>query len=310
MAWYIFRRLLQLIPVFLGSTFLIYSMVFALQGDPILALFGDKTPTPAVYNALTARFNLDKPFLERYFLYLGDLVRGNLGTTFRGTPVNEILARAFPKTLRLAILAITIEIVLGIGAGLIAGLRKNGIFDHVTLIVSLILTSMPIFVLAFIGQFFFGIKLGWARPTVGPDASWSDLLLPATVLALFVLAYAIRLTRNSVIETSQEDFVRMAYGKGLSRRRVIPVHILRNSLIPVTTNFAADFGLLIVGATVTEGIFNVNGVGGELFKAIRAHEAPEVVSIVSILVIIYVLFNLLIDLLYAVLDPRIRYVNN
>jgi oligopeptide transport system permease protein len=128
------------------------------------------------------------------------------------------------------------------------------------------------------------------------------------VLAGLNLAYVLRLTRASVIETSQNDFVRMAYGKGLTRGRVIPVHILRNSMIPVTTNIAADFGILIVGATVTEGIFNVPGVGNELFKAINRHDTPEIVSIVTILVIVYVLVNIAIDLLYGVLDPRIRYV--
>jgi oligopeptide transport system permease protein len=133
-------------------------------------------------------------------------------------------------------------------------------------------------------------------------------LLPAIVLAALNFAYVVRLTRSSVIETRQNDFVRMAFGKGLPTRRVIPVHVLRNSLIPVTTNLAADFGILIVGATVTEGIFNVPGVGHELFGAINRHDAPEIVSIVTVLVIIYVLVNLVIDLLYGVLDPRIRYV--
>lgn len=308
MTAYVIRRLLQAIPVFLGSTFLIFAMVFALPGDPILAMFGDKTPTPEQLAALQARFHLDQPFFTRYFIYLGDLFQGNLGTTFQGQSVNEILMRTFPNTLRLALLAVTIELVLGVLFGLIAGLRKGKIFDHASLLVSLLLISMPVFVLAFVAQFFLGIQLGLFRPTVGPGAPWPDLILPAIVLAALNFAYVLRLTRASVIETNQQDFVRMAYGKGLSRGRVIPVHILRNSLIPVTTNLAADFGILIVGATVTEGIFNVPGVGAELFKAINRHDSPEVVSIVTILVIIYVLVNLGIDLLYGVLDPRIRYV--
>jgi len=308
MTAYVIRRLLQAIPVFVGSTFLIFAMVFALPGDPILAMFGDKTPTPEQLAALQARFHLDQPFFTRYFIYLGDLFQGNLGATFQGQSVNEILMRTFPNTLRLALLAVTIELVLGVLFGLIAGLRKGKIFDHASLLVSLLLISMPVFVLAFVAQFFLGIQLGLFRPTVGPGAPWPDLILPAIVLAALNFAYVLRLTRASVIETNQQDFVRMAYGKGLSRGRVIPVHILRNSLIPVTTNLAADFGILIVGATVTEGIFNVPGVGAELFKAINRHDSPEVVSIVTILVIIYVLVNLGIDLLYGVLDPRIRYV--
>jgi oligopeptide transport system permease protein len=308
MIWYVIRRLLQGIPVFFGSTFIIFSMVFLTPGNPVLRMFGDRTPAPEQIAALEAKFHLDQPFLTRYFLYLGDILQGNLGTTYAGQSVNEILARTFPTTLRLALLAVIIQLAIGVLAGLISGLRKGGLFDNVTLIVTLLIISMPVFVFAFVAQWIFGIQLGWFRPTVGAGAPWSDLILPAIVLAGLNMAYVVRLTRASVIETSQNDFVRMAYGKGLSRGRVIPVHILRNSLIPVTTNLAADFGILIVGATVTEGIFNVPGVGNELFKAINRGDTPEIVSIVTILVIVYVLVNIAIDLLYGVLDPRIRYV--
>jgi oligopeptide transport system permease protein len=308
MIWYIIRRLLQGIPVFFGSTFIIFSLVFAMPGNPVLRMFGDRTPSPEQIAALEAKFHLDEPFLTRYFLYLGDVLQGNLGTTYAGQSVNEILARTFPTTLRLALFAVVLQLVIGVVVGLIAGLRKNSIFDHASLIITLLIISMPVFVFAFVTQWVFGIQLGWVRPTVGPGVPWSDLLLPAIVLAGLNLAYVVRLTRGSVIETSQNDFVRMAYGKGLTRGRVIPVHILRNSMIPVTTNIAADFGILIVGATVTEGIFNVPGVGNELFKAINRHDTPEIVSIVTILVIVYVLVNIAIDLLYGVLDPRIRYV--
>lgn len=310
MTAYILRRLLQAIPVFFGSTLLIFAMVFALPGNPILRMFGDRTPTPQQIAALEEVYHLDQPFFVRYFLYLGDLFQGDLGTTFSGQSVNDILLRTFPTTLRLALLAVLIELVFGILVGLIAGMRKGGIFDNASLLISLVLISLPVFVLAFVAQYFLGLELGLFRPTVGRGAPWEDLILPAIVLAGLNFAYVVRLTRGSVIETSNEDFVRMAYGKGLPSRRVIPVHVLRNSLIPVTTNLAADFGILIVGATVTEGIFNVPGVGNELFKAINRHDSPEIVSIVTVLVIIYVLVNLAIDLLYGVLDPRIRYVKN
>lgn len=308
MFWYIVRRLLQGIPVFFGSTLLIFAMVFAQPGNPILRMFGDRTPSPAQVAALEAEYHLDQPFFVRYFLYLGDVFQGNLGTTFAGQSVNEILLRTFPTTLRLALLAVLIQLIIGVTLGLISALRKGGIVDNVSLFISLILISLPVFVFAFVAQFVFGIQLGWFRPTVGAGAPWPDLILPAIVLAGLNMAYVIRLTRASVLETKQQDFVRMAYGKGLLQRRVVPVHILRNSLIPVTTNLAADFGILIVGATVTEGIFNVPGVGNELFHAINRHDTPEIVSIVTVLVIVYVLVNLAIDLLYGVLDPRIRYV--
>ena len=307
MAGYIVRRLLQAIPVLLGTTFLIYFMVFAMPGDPIVALFGDKTPPPQVIEQLRERYHLDQPFIVQYFIFLGNIFRGDLGTSFSGQPVSEILASTFPVTLRLAVLAIFFEMVAGISVGLISGLRKGGIFDASALVVSLILISLPIFVVAFVAQYIFGIQLGWFRTTVGPGAPTQDLILPALVLATISFAQITRLTRASVIDTETQDFVRTAASKGLSRNRIVPVHILRNSLIPVVTYLAVDFGVLMVGATVTEGIFNVPGVGRTLYQAIIRGEGPTVVSFVTVMVLIYLVVNLLVDLLYAVLDPRIRY---
>jgi oligopeptide transport system permease protein len=205
-------------------------------------------------------------------------------------------------------MAVVIEMVVGLAVGLVAGLRKGKLFDATSLVVSLLFLSVPIFVVAFLGQFFLGFKLGWFKSTVGADASLPNLILPALVLASTLVAVNIRLTRSSVIETLGNDFVRTAYAKGLSRRRIIPVHVLRNSLIPVTTQLGADFGVLLVGATVTEGIFNVPGVGNTLYQAIIRGERPTVVSFVTVMVLLYLIVNILIDLLYAVLDPRIRYV--
>ncbi|PJJ71564.1 oligopeptide transport system permease protein [Diaminobutyricimonas aerilata] len=307
MTGYIVRRLLQAVPVFFGTTFLIYFMVFALPGDPIVALFGERTPNPAVLERLRAEYNLDKPFIVQYLLYIGNIFQGDFGTSFSGQPVSSILAQAFPVTLRLAVMAIIIEMIAGILVGLISGLRKGGWFDASALALSLLLISVPIFVLAFVAQYFLGVQWGLFRPTVGGGAPIQDLVLPAIVLATISFAQIVRLTRSGVIETAQLDFVRTAYGKGLSRNRVVPVHVLRNSLIPVVTYLGVDFGVLIVGATVTEGIFNVPGVGRTLFQAIVRGEGPTVVSFVTVMVLLYLLVNLAIDLLYGVLDPRIRY---
>ena len=307
MAGYIVRRLLQVIPVLLGTTFLIYFMVFAMPGDPVVGLFGDKTPPPQVLEALRERYNLDKPFIVQYLIFLGNILRGDLGVSFSGQPVVEILAQTFPVTLRLAFISTIFLMFAGIGIGLIAGLRKGGIFDASSLVVALILISVPIFVVGFVAQFIFGIQLGWFRTTVGPGAPTQDLILPALVLATGSFAQIMRLTRASVIETEGQDFVRTAASKGLSRRRIVPVHILRNSLIPVVTYLAVDFGVLMVGAVITEGIFNVPGVGRTVYQAIIRGENPTVVAFVTVMVLIYLVVNLLIDLLYAVLDPRIRY---
>lgn len=293
--------------MFFGTTLLIYFMVFAMPGDPIVAMFGDRGVNQAVYEQLRAQYHLDQPFIVQYFIYIGGIFQGDFGTSFSGQPVADVLAATFPVTIRLALMAVVIEMLVGIGVGLVAGLRKGKLFDNSSLVMSLILISTPVFVIAFVFQFLFAIKLGWAKPTVSGDAGFLELLLPAVVLSTLAVAYIVRLTRSSVIETSGQDFVRTAYGKGLSRQRVVRVHILRNSLIPVVTYLSIDFGILLVGATVTEGIFNVPGVGRTLYQAIIRGEGPTVVSFVTVMVLIYLVVNLLTDLLYAVLDPRIRY---
>lgn len=307
MLWYTGKRILQMIPVFFGATFLIYFMVFSLPGDPIAALFGDRQPAPGVIEQIRAQYNLDKPFIVQYLLYIGGLFQGDLGTTFSGRPVADVMAEAFPITLRLATLALLFEAVAGITVGLVAGLRKGKLFDASALVVSLLLISVPTFVIGFVLQLVFGVQLGWARTTVSGDAPYSELILPAIVLASVSFAYIVRLTRASVSDNLNADFVRTATAKGLSRNRVVTVHVLRNSLVPVVTFLGVDLGSLMVGAIVTEGIFNINGVGGTVYRAIILGEGPTVVSFIAVMVIIFVVANLFVDLLYAALDPRIRY---
>ena len=293
--------------MFFGTTLLIYFMVFAMPGDPIVAMFGDRGVNQAVYDQLRAQYHLDEPFIVQYFIYIGGIFQGDFGTSFSGQPVADVLAATFPITIRLALMAVVIEMLVGVGVGLVAGLRKGKLFDNSSLVMSLLLISTPVFVIAFVSQFVFAIKLGWAKPTVSGGAGFAELILPAIVLATLGVAYIVRLTRSSVIDTASQDFVRTAYSKGLTSRRVTRVHILRNSLIPVVTYISIDFGILLVGATVTEGIFNVPGVGRTLYQAIIRGEGPTVVSFVTVMVLLYLVVNLLTVLLYAVLDPRIRY---
>ncbi|MTE22868.1 ABC transporter permease [Microbacterium excoecariae] len=309
MAFYILRRILQVIPVFLGATLLIYYMVFAMPGDPIAALFGDKVPPDALLEQLRERYLLDQPFIVQYLNYLGGIFRLDFGVGFDGQPVLDTLLRTFPVTLRLAVEAVVMAFALAIIIGLASALAKNSWFDHLMLVIALIFVAVPVFVIGFGAQFIFGVQLGWFSPTVGANNGWAGLLLPAMTLAVGVYATSMRLTRASTIETLGQDWVRTAYGKGLPRRRVIPVHVLRNSLIPMVTDMATVFGILMVGATVTEGIFNIPGVGNTLYQAILKHETPTIVSFVTVFVVVYVLINLLIDLLYGLLDPRIRYVS-
>jgi oligopeptide transport system permease protein len=202
---------------------------------------------------------------------------------------------------------LVVEAVFGIGFGVVAGLRQGGIFDSTVLITGLVIIAIPVFVLGFLAQFLFGVRLGIAPVTVGERATFTRLLLPGIVLGSVSFAYVVRLTRSAVAANAHADYVSTATAKGLSRPRVVTVHILRNSLIPVVTFLGADLGALMGGAMVTEGIFNIHGVGGVLYQAVTRQETPTVVSIVTVLVLIYLITNLLVDLLYAALDPRIRY---
>ncbi len=308
MLRYTGRRLLQLIPVFLGATLLIYAMVFALPGDPVAALGGERGLPEAVQQQIREQYNLDEPFVVQYLLFLRGILTFDLGVTFTGREVADVIADALPVTFRLAVMALVFEAVLGVAFGLLAGLRRGGFFDSTVLVLSLLVIAVPTFVIGFVLQFVVGVQLGWLPTTAGSDPDLVSLLMPAVVLGAVSFAYVLRLTRTSVAENLTADYVRTARAKGLPRGRVITVHVLRNSLIPVVTFLGADLGTLMAGAIVTEGIFNINGVGGTLFRAIQGGENATVVSLTTVLVVVYIVANLVVDLLYAALDPRIRYV--
>src|SRR5919199_1050752 len=231
---------------------------------------------------------------------------GDLGTDFRGRPVLETIERTLPVTIRLALVAIVFEAVIGLVAGVLAGIRRNSFFDNLVLVSTTLIVAIPILVLAFVAQLLFGLKLGWF-PIAGTREGLYSYLLPGLVLASGSLAYVARLTRTSVAENLRADYVRTARAKGLPNRTVIVRHTLRNSLIPVVTFIGADIGSLLGGAIVTETVFNLPGIGREVFDSVRAQEGAVVVGIVTLMVLFIIFFNLVVDVLYAVLDPRIRY---
>jgi len=307
MLWYIGRRLLQVIPVFLGATLLLYGMVFLRPGDPVAALGGERGLPEAVQEQIREQYNLNEPFIVQYLLFLKGVFTLDFGVDFRGREIAEVMATAFPVTIQLALMALAIEAVFGVGFGLFAGLRKGKFFDGTVLVLSLLVIAVPTFVIGFVMQIVVGVNLGWLPVTAGRDPNFYSLLMPAMVLAATSFAYVLRLTRTSVAENISADYVRTARAKGLSGSRVTSRHVLRNSLIPVVTFLGADLGSLMGGAIVTEGIFNIAGVGGTLFQAISRGENVTVVSITTVLVMVYIVANLVVDLLYAVLDPRIRY---
>ncbi|EGX58859.1 putative peptide ABC transporter permease protein [Streptomyces zinciresistens K42] len=309
MGRYVARRLLQMIPVFFGTTLLIFLMVYALPGDPVRGLFGDKAGSPQVIASLRREYGLDQPILVQYYEYMkGMLLHADFGTQIAsGRPVTDVLGDAFPVTLRLASLAFAIEVVLGISLGIVAGMRAGRLTDNVILVVALLFISVPVFVLGYILKVVFAFQLNWLPPNVNDPSNINELLMPALVLAAASLAYVTRLTRTSIAENLRADYIRTAIAKGLPRRRVVGVHLMRNSLIPVVTYLGIDIGALMGGAVVTEGLFNIKGVGGTIYESIVRREGTTVVGLVTILVIVYLLASLLVDLLYAVLDPRIRY---
>lgn len=307
MGRYVLRRLLQLIPVFIGTTFLIYFLVWAVPGDPFTGMCGERPCPPQFVASMTEKYNLDDNVVVQYLKYMGTLLTGDFGETYAEQPISELIGNALPVSLRLAIVAVVIETVIGVTAGIVTGLRGRGFLDNLVLVSTLFLVAIPTFVIGFVIQIVLGFQLEILTPTVSSEATWSELIIPGFVLGSLSMAYVSRLTRTSIAENKRADYMRTALAKGQPRRRIVGVHLLRNSAIPVITFIGTDVGNLMGGAIVTEGIFGIRGVGKLVYDGILEKQGAIVTGVVVLLVIVFLVINLLIDLLYAVLDPRIRY---
>jgi ABC-type dipeptide/oligopeptide/nickel transport system permease component len=333
MGRYVARRLIQFIPTIVGTLFLLHLLsIVTIQvvGDPVRALFGENAPPREVILQLQARYGLDDPCLQQtgnpclglFFDRMGQYAQGDFGVDFRQQPVLDQFLHRMPITARMAIIALVFETVVGIILGMLAGLRKDKFIDNFVRVSTVLLIAFPVFVFGSLALLFIGLKFGlylrnseWAPEWLGqmfqigynPDYPWLSLTLPGLVLGAFSLAAIARLTRTSLIENLRSDYVRTAKAKGLTTRRTIGIHTLRNSLIPVVTYIGIDVGLLLGGSIVTEGIFNVPGVGLLTFTAIERNDTPIIIGVVTILAMAYLIANLLVDILYAALDPRIRY---
>ncbi len=305
MGKYIIRRLLQMVPVIIGVTFIIFAAVFAL-GDPTVGRCGERPCPPGYIAAFRKEYNLDQPLIVQYLLYMGGLIQGDLGTNFFGNKVSDELLARFPTTLKLGFMALIIESVIGITAGVLAGIRRGKFIDNLVTVSTLFLISIPIFVIGSVAQLIFGVRLGWF-PVTATQGTWYQLIMPAFVLASASVAYIARLMRANLSENLRTDYVRTAKAKGLTNRRTVGVHTLRNSLIPVVTYIGIDIGALMGGAIVTERIFNINGIGNFLFRSIGQKDGTSVVATITVLVLIYLIVNLLVDVLYGFLDPRISH---
>ena len=303
MGTYVLRRILQMIPVIIGTTFLIYWMVFSL-GDPTIGRCGERPCPQAYVDKIHAEYNLDQPLIIQYVRYLGKVLHGDFGTSFNGTTVADQLMNRWPVTFKVAMIAIIFEALIGIAAGILAGLRRRSFWDSLVFVSTLVIISIPSFVLGSVAQMVFGVKLQWFAVTA-TQGTWNQLLLPGLVLGSLSMAYIARLTRNSLADNLSSDFVRTARAKGLSNGRIVGIHTFRNSLIPVVTFIGADFGALMGGAIVTERIFNIPGIGGYVFHSIQTKDATAVVGTITMLVLVFLVMNLIVDLLYGALDPRI-----
>lgn len=307
MGGYVVSRLLQLVLVFFGVTLLIYLAVYALPGDPIRALSGDRQLPESVVNELRDRFNLNDNVFVQYMKYLGGLFTGDLGTDFNGRPVADLMGSRWPVTIQLALTAWVIQVVIGVALGVWTALRQGQWVDHVVLFFTVAVISVPIFVAAYTAQIVFGVEIG-VVPVSGVAEGWPvSYILPSVILAMFGLASVARLVRASVLENLRAEYVKTAMAKGLSQRRVVFRHVLRNSLIPAVTFLGIDLGFLLGGTVVIEGVFNLPGVGQLLFSSISAQQGPVVVGVATVLVLIFLVANLIVDLLYGMLDPRIRH---
>jgi peptide/nickel transport system permease protein len=305
MTRYVVKRLLYMIPVLLGVAFLVFTILSLTPGDPGSIILGI-TAKPEDIAALNAQFGYDKPFLVRFVNYIGDiLMHFDLGTSYatRQPVIDSILAR-FPNTLVLAVLSMCLSSILGISMGIFSAVRQYSVMDHVVVVVALVFASMPGFWLGLMLLILFSLRLGWL-PSFGAT-SFRHFILPTITVAMPSAAGLLRLTRSTMLETIRKEYIRTARVKGASNRRVIWKHALRNALLPVITTLGTGFGASLGGAIIAETVFAMPGMGTLMTTAIRQKDIPTVMSSTLFLAVLFSLIILLVDILYAFIDPRIK----
>jgi peptide/nickel transport system permease protein len=333
MLRFVVRRLLLLLPILFGVSILVFAWVHELPGGPAEALLGERT-TPALVKQYREQYGLDDPLPVQYVKYVKELARGNLGvSTISRRTITEEIGTRFPATVELAFAALLFAVFVGIPLGFFAAKYHGGATDHLTMVGSLIGISIPVFFLAIILKYIFAVRLGWL-PTVGREdvlatrphptnfymldaiieGDWGafvdavrHLVLPAVALGSIPLAIIARITRAAVLDVQNEDYVRTARAKGLAPVIVDGRHVLRNALLPISTIIGLQTGLLLSGAVLTETVFAYPGMGFWLRDAIFTRDYPVLQGGIMFLALVFVLVNLLVDISYAVINPRIRY---
>lgn len=301
---YIFRRLLLLIPVILGVTFIVFSIMYLTPGDPAQIILGESAP-PEKVAQLREEMGLNDPFIVQYFRFVKNGLKGDFGRSYstRRPVFSEIFAR-FPATLKLTIAGVLVAIIIGIPVGIISATRQYSLFDNVSMIGALLGVSMPNFWFGLMLVLVFSVMLGWFPS--GGDNGLSSLVLPAITLGTSAAALITRMTRSSMLEVIRQDYIRTARAKGVLEKKVINKHALKNALIPIITVVGLQFGYLLGGAVLTETVFSWPGVGRLLVDAIRQKDTPMVLASVVFVSVTFSFVNLMVDILYAYVDPRIK----
>ena len=305
MIRYLTRRLLLTIPVILGVATLVFSLIHLVPGDPAQVMLGEGAAEKDVIE-LRTRLGLDRPLLEQYGGFMSGLLRGDLGSSFRtGQPVTTAILERVPATVELALAAMAVAMIVALPLGIIAAVKQGGLADHAAMTTALAGISIPNFWLGPMLAIIFAIELGWLP--VSGRGGLESLILPAISLGAALAAILARMTRASLLEELRELYVRAARARGVSRRRSIIRHALRNSLIPLVTILGLQFGAVLTGAVITETIFAWPGIGRLLIQSITTRDYPLVQGCILLIAITYVSVNLITDLMYGVLDPRIRF---
>lgn len=306
MKIYIIKKALMLIPILLVVSILIFLMQAAIPGDPIDAMFTGQVPDEETVDRLRAQLGLDQPLPIQYIYYMSGVLRGDLGKSIRtGRPVLQEISDRYSNTMILAVTSLLIAIVVGVGLGVISAVKKDSIIDTLSTVVALLGVSMPSFWLGLLLMYLFAVNLR-LLPVMGSD-SWSHLVLPAMTMGLISAGIIMRMVRSSLLEVFHQDYIRTARSKGLSERKVVLKHALKNAMIPVITVVGLQFGFLLGGAFIVENVFSWHGLGQLAVQAIGTRDFPVVQGVILVVASTYVIVNLLIDILYSLIDARVSY---
>ena len=314
MGRFLLGRTVQMAVTLLVVVTLVFVVATVVPGDPVRVLFGIERPPPEIYDAIVAQYHLDEPLLQQYLLYLGDLLTGDLGRSFpsnpygditAGAPINGMVAAAAPHSARILLGALALQTVVGIAVGVRSALRPTSRSSRSLYALALALVSTPVLVAAFVSREIVGVELQWL-PSGGLNDGWLSYVLPAMSLAALSTGSVALLSRSELRDSLREPYIRAARARGLAPQRIVGVHALRASLVPVVTFIAADVGTLVTGLVIVESIFGITGVGGMVLQAILSRNRALIIGLVIVIATAVIVANTVADILHAVIDPRVR----